>query len=211
MPLRRSPFIFLRHGETECNARGVIAGRTDSPLTETGRNQARMAAERLRHQTWGRVVCGSLSRTLDTAMLAVPGSEPLVTPGLNERDWGELEGRPLARLVSYTDTPPGGEPWAPFERRVTKALNDILDEWDTPLVVAHSGVYRVICRHLFGRPDGPRIANAEPVVIRPGVSGWQLTALACSPRLRPAPPAGDPASSSAPPTVSRRKRPTSGR
>lgn len=180
MRLKRSPFAFLRHGETECNACGVIAGRTDSPLTEAGRRQARMAAEHLRHRSWSQVACSALSRTRDTAMLGVPKCKPLIDARLNERDWGELEGQFLEQITAYKATPPGGEPWSRFEQRVTDALNDLLEHWDTPLVVGHSGVYRVICQHLYGFAEGPRIANAEPILIQPGVSGWQIIDLARS-------------------------------
>lgn len=177
MKLKQSPFLFLRHGETECNARGVFAGRTDSRLSDTGRHQAREAKKRLENTGWSQVVCSALTRTRDTAKLAAPDFDVLINPGLNERDWGELEGQPLESLVAYTDTPPGGESWDAFELRVTTTLNDILNEWDTPLVVGHSGVYRVICKHIFGRPDGPRVANAEPVLIQPADSGWQIITL----------------------------------
>lgn len=178
MKLKQSPFLFLRHGETDCNARGVIAGATDSRLSDTGRRQAREARGRLENTRWSRVYCSALSRTLETAALAAPECDAVSRPGLNERDWGRLEGQPLSALVAYTATPPGGEPWNMFERRVTAALNDILDEADTPLVVGHSGVYRVICNHMLGRPDGPRIANAKPVLVQPMASGWQIIELA---------------------------------
>lgn len=172
--LRRETFIFLRHGETECNSRQVIGGRTDSQLTDAGREQARLAAEWLQPLSWSRVVCSSLSRTRETARLAVPGCVPLVVPDLNERDWGELEGQPMANMCAYEATPPGGEPWQLFEHRVTNALNDLLADCNTPLLVGHSGTYRVVCNHIYGRPDVPRIANATPVLFRPLVSGWEV-------------------------------------
>ncbi|MEX2366211.1 MAG: histidine phosphatase family protein [Pseudohongiellaceae bacterium] len=177
MKLTRSPFIFLRHGETEANAQSIIAGRTDSPLSNHGRSQARLAAEQLRQTSWSRVVCSALSRTGDTARLAAPGCDPVIDSRLNERDWGDLEGQPLDQLVPYKSTPPGGEPWESFERRVTEALNKWLEEEGQALVVGHSGVYRVVCQHIFGRPEGPRIANAAPVLIQPQGSGWTITDL----------------------------------
>ena len=41
------PFYFLRHGETDLNARGIIAGSVDTELTDLGRRQALEAAEAL--------------------------------------------------------------------------------------------------------------------------------------------------------------------
>lgn len=177
MQLKQSPFIFLRHAETDCNARRVIGGMTDSSLTEAGREQARAAAEKLSHKAVGKVVCSALSRTRETALLALPDCEPYIEPGLNERNWGELEGLPQDQVVPYKSTPPGGEPWDSFMARVTVALNNLPKKEGTPLVVGHSGVYRVICQHIVGRPDGPRIANAEPVLVYYTASGWNITEL----------------------------------
>ena len=39
--LRRSPFWFLRHGETDWNAQGISQGNVDIPLNATGIAQAR--------------------------------------------------------------------------------------------------------------------------------------------------------------------------
>jgi broad specificity phosphatase PhoE len=39
-------FLYLRHGQSEANLRGLMCGRhCDSRLTEVGREQARLAAE----------------------------------------------------------------------------------------------------------------------------------------------------------------------
>lgn len=177
MHLKQSPFVFLRHAETDCNARGVIGGMTDSSLTKAGREKARAAGESLQHITLNKVICSALSRTRETALLALPGCVPYLEPRLNERHWGELEGRPQNQLVAYKSTPPGGESWDAFMARVTAALNTLQEEQGIPLVVGHSGVYRVICQHIFGRPDGPRIANAEPVLVRHTPSGWHIVKL----------------------------------
>ncbi|HQL03270.1 MAG TPA: histidine phosphatase family protein, partial [Synergistales bacterium] len=40
--------ILVRHGECEGNREGLFRGRTDFPLNETGKEQARALAEALR-------------------------------------------------------------------------------------------------------------------------------------------------------------------
>lgn len=167
------PFVFIRHGETPLNREQRIGGRTDVPLTALGEAQARQAAAWLA-RPWSRVVTSTLQRAWRTAELVVPGYAVTRLSGLDERDWGLLEGAPLERQPPYTITPPGGESWASFQARVLAALNDVLAGDDLPLVVAHSGVYRVIRTQLFGSPDGVRLPNALPFLIRPGPSGWQV-------------------------------------
>lgn len=167
------PFVFLRHGETQLNREHRICGRNDVPLTALGEAQARQAAAWLA-RPWSRVVTSTLQRAWRTAELAVPGQEAMRLHGLAERDWGDLEAAHLDRQPSYLETPPGGESWAAFQSRVLAALNGVLASEEMPLVVAHSGVFRVIRAQLIGTPHGPRLANATPYLVRPGLLGWQV-------------------------------------
>ena len=45
----------VRHGETDWNAARRIQGRTDIPLNDTGRDQARQAGELLARRRWDAV------------------------------------------------------------------------------------------------------------------------------------------------------------
>jgi probable phosphoglycerate mutase len=70
--------------------------------------------------------------------------------------WGGLELRPWSEQPPYEETPPG-ESWEAFCRRVTDVLNTILTQYDRPLIIAHSGVFRVLRRYALGtlwRPAG---------------------------------------------------------
>ncbi|MDP9251443.1 MAG: histidine phosphatase family protein, partial [Chloroflexota bacterium] len=62
-------FYFVRHGESEANVARRFAGRTDSPLTERGRQQARAVAEALVSERFDRVISSPLSRCRDTALV----------------------------------------------------------------------------------------------------------------------------------------------
>ncbi|UTW11644.1 histidine phosphatase family protein [Marinobacterium rhizophilum] len=175
MKLIRKPFVFMRHGETALNREQRICGFTDVPLNTRGENQA-LDAQPLLLGDWSCVATSALQRAQRTASLAVPRHEALILPGLNERHWGVLEGAPLSQLLPYASTPAGGESWDEFSRRVLSALNGLLEEYPLPLVVAHSGVYRVIRDAITGTPDGPRIENARPVRLNPAdnAAGWTL-------------------------------------
>ena len=96
---------------------------------------------------------------------------------LKERNWGDLEGCPIEQQLAYEITPPNGESWQDFETRVISTLNTILNEHDWPLIIAHSGVYRVLNNVINGTPYCPRIGNVTPISFVPsqGENGWTIT------------------------------------
>jgi probable phosphoglycerate mutase len=161
------PFYFLRHGETTSNADDTIAGTLDVALTPRGHEQARLAAEALRHHGITAIYSSGLRRARDTAdhVARAIGAPVIVIPELGERDWGDLEGKPRA-LRQGGVTPPGAESPEEFRRRIARALTRIPFD-GVPLIVAHSGVFRVFCG-LFGLPQREeRVANGQPVHFRP--------------------------------------------
>lgn len=186
LTLLRKPFVFMRHGETEANAKELICGRLDWPLNAVGQAQARACQPLLAQTHWSYIAVSPALRARQTAQLALPHL-PLeqlhIHHDLRERDWGDLEAQPLALHPGYEGTPPHGEPWENFVERVTHTLNAILSQHEQPLVIAHSGVWRVLNYWQHGSPQGPRIANATPMRIAPGSlhnppsHGWSVHTL----------------------------------
>jgi broad specificity phosphatase PhoE len=181
MPLFEREFYFLRHGETEFNRLKLIAGSTDVELNDTGRAQARAAVDLVRPLGISHIVSSGLRRARDTAAivaatLAIPHA---VAAGLAERNWGALEGRPQA-LRGPGGTPPGAETMDQFISRTRAALAEIDASGGTPLVVAHSGTFRVLCRLLALDAPGDAIANCHPVRFTPPAQAagrWSLEPL----------------------------------
>lgn len=89
-----------------------------------------------------------------------------------ERNWGELEGKPRGMAVRGV-TPPGGEPTADFLKRVLSGFARI--DAQVPLIVAHSGVFRMLCNTLeIVQTDGP-VGNALPLRFVPlPEGGWKV-------------------------------------
>src|SRR5688572_31196699 len=156
------PFYYLRHGETESNAAGTIAGSLDVHLTELGRKQARDAAKALVDAPISAIYASPLRRARGTAQ---PIAEALQLPvtileEIAERNWGDLEGMPRHTHLRGVK-PPGGESTERFLQRVISGLARI--DAEVPLIVAHSGVFRVLCRTLdIVETEGP-VANALPL------------------------------------------------
>ena len=127
--------IFLvRHGETEWSAAGKHTGRSDIPLTDTGRAAARRvraALSTLRGNTRpARVLCSPRTRARDTAALAGLRVDA-VDDRLAEWDYGAQEGltTPQIResLPGWTvwDGPwPGGETPDDVSARADAVLAD---------------------------------------------------------------------------------------
>lgn len=178
--LFRRPFYFLRHGETETNRLELIAGSTDVELNEAGRAQARAAIELVRPLGVTHIVSSGLRRARETAtILATALDLPrAVIPGLAERGWGALEGRPRSERVRGT-TPSGGETPEAFIERTRTALAQIGTQ-GTPLIVAHSGTFRALCQLLELEEPEAAIPNCRPVRFAPPADAgarWSLRAL----------------------------------
>lgn len=140
--------------------------QTDTvPLTEKGREQARAAAAVLEGIRFDRVITSGLPRTLETARIVAPDSEPESWPELREIEAGHLGDIPEEELErafveAWRDVVPeetkflGGETIGSLLDRVLPAVDRLVadPDWDTVLVVLHGGVNRAILSYaLTGR------------------------------------------------------------
>ncbi|ALJ38455.1 histidine phosphatase family protein [Azospirillum brasilense] len=165
--------VFCRHGETESNVGGWLAGSRDVSLTERGRAQARAAAAALAAQ--GSPVVAIYSspqrRARETANVigAALGLPVAVVPGLEERRWGDLEGGAVPGDLLREEVP-GGESLTAFQARVTAALSGLPIPADgrPPLIVAHAGTWHALCRWMGVDPDTLWPPNATPVMLTRG-------------------------------------------
>jgi 2,3-bisphosphoglycerate-dependent phosphoglycerate mutase len=182
---QRHPFVFLRHGETESNLNDTIAGSLDVRLTERGHDQARTAAAALRGRGLTAIYSSGLRRARESAehVAQALGLSVTTIPELAERNWGELEGKPRALRASGV-TPPGAETPVEFRARVLQGFERIKGD-GLPLIVGHSGVFRVLSAALGIPEREDRIENARPVRFRPpaGNGPWTLEGFnaSCSP------------------------------
>lgn len=183
----RPPFLFVRHGQTEYNLRGILAGSTDVALTATGVAEAANAAEILAGQPIRHICSSPLKRARDTAQLIALPHRLAVTviDGFRERDWGALEGRAFPATLGHPH-PPGGEEMGAYLARVAGALERFFAlTGDGPaLIVAHGGVFHALCRLLaVAGGDGGVIGNAVPVHFHPPatVGGWTVTPVPTGP------------------------------
>ena len=169
--------IFLaRHGETEWNRVGRWQGKTDIPLSEVGRAQARTLADRLRDRGISQIFTSDLCRARETAEIvagALGVTRLSIDARLRERGFGCFEG--LTReecaerhteawtryLADRRSTPTDAEPPEQVVTRVVAALTavaELVDDTGHILVVSHGAAIRSFLHTVTGTEPAP-LAN----------------------------------------------------
>lgn len=169
----------IRHGQSQANAHKEVAGSRESPLTELGKHQARLAGAGAKKLGVTRIICSAIGRAKETASIiakeaGVPTSHITVMPNLGERTLGELEGTNYAKNERLsgnfpeTETIKGVEPLIHFHGRINHALRTILHDYpnETVLIVSHMNPGRMLQTIAQGRPpiemyDQPRLENGQ--------------------------------------------------
>jgi broad specificity phosphatase PhoE len=85
--------LVVRHGQTEWSVSGKHTGRTDVPLNDRGRDEARDAARTLEGWRLERAFSSPLSRAGETAEIVSPACGVELDDDLLEWDYGIYEGR----------------------------------------------------------------------------------------------------------------------
>ena len=148
-----------RHGQTDGNLKGIAQGWTDTPLNDTGREQAMALAERLRGVKLDAIYSSTLVRSRSTAEAVAAGRKVKLTslPGLREVGLGKWENIALNDPIMKTRPPADkrgpedGESGAQVDERVGAAVNEILKarRKGTILIVGHAGANGYILSHLL--------------------------------------------------------------
>ena len=147
--------LIVRHGETIWNTQGRIQGHSDIELSESGVQQARSLAERLREVELDAVYSSDLVRASRTAELVLEGRDvPLYhTERLREYHKGAFEGLTNqqiqeqfpAQYQTYLTkdldfAPEGGESTRAVSVRVSGIITEIKDRhMDETVLVGRCG------------------------------------------------------------------------
>lgn len=143
----------LRHGETEWNRQGRWQGVLDSPLTETGREQARAVGALLTEigvtPSTHRFFVSPQGRARQTARIVLDdAAEPVTDDRLSEIGVGDWAGMRRDEIIAAAGLPPGtdflehyrvapgGEPFEALYARVAAFLSDLTG----PSVVVTHGI-----------------------------------------------------------------------
>lgn len=160
--------LLVRHGITAWNREGRFQGHLDPPLSDDGRDEARLLAERMASDgpRPDRIVSSPLERAAATAEAVgrVSGVSVERDRRLMEIGQGEWEGRTHAELAEEDAEryaawrahageaqPPGAETIEDALARVAQALDQLRPgDGGAVCVVSHGGIIRLAARHLLG-------------------------------------------------------------
>jgi probable phosphoglycerate mutase len=171
--------VVVRHGATPWSEEGRHTGRTDIPVAEAGREQARRLARVLGGRPFALVLVSPLARALETSALAGFGDRAEPTDDLLEWDYGEYDGRTTVEIRAerpgwtlWTDGVPGGETAADVGRRADRVIERAREQPGDTLCFAHGHVLRVLASRWVGLPPaGGRLLAFDAGSL--GELGWE--------------------------------------
>lgn len=168
LPPGSTEVVLVRHGASEAAVVGsrfpLFDGHSDPALSEPGRAQAEMVAERLAGEEIGAIFTSTLRRTHETAapLAELTGLEPQPLHDLREVFLGEFEGGeyriragrgdPAIKRVFQNESwaeIPGGEPAERFAERLRSGVEEIVGRVGpetTAVAVVHGAVIGELCR-----------------------------------------------------------------
>ena len=171
--------IMVRHGQSETNVRKVFTGQINAPLTEAGREQARLMAKYLENYKVDKIYASSLDRAVETAQ-AIASSQKCsleTCDDLMEIYSGSWQGLSFGEIAEkYPEnyqvwknniglaTPDGGETCKQLYDRATAFLERILKEpEETVCLVCHAIPIRMMESYIrFNCVDGAQDISWVP-------------------------------------------------
>jgi broad specificity phosphatase PhoE len=158
----------VRHGQTDANRDGLLLGRADVPLNDTGRAQAATVAGSF-DAAPAVVVTSPLQRCVDTAKVIADrwGVGVRVDDRLVEIDYGAWDETALGEVPDEawahwrkdpSFAPPGGESLTAVHARVEECARELLEGSQDGIVVAVSHVSPIKAAAAWALGGGPELS-----------------------------------------------------
>jgi probable phosphomutase (TIGR03848 family) len=175
-------FLFLRHGISDANEKGVLAGRLpDINLSTKGREQARQLVKHIEDLQVHRILVSPLDRCLQTVepYLASSGKRFYFEKSFIEMNYGDWSGQKLKELSKTKDWKkvqskpsefvfPNGESFRNAQRRVLQQMNALAEKNPKKniLIVSHGDIIKLaICASLSMKLDDFQRIVVDPASI----------------------------------------------
>ncbi|MBR1925468.1 MAG: histidine phosphatase family protein [Clostridia bacterium] len=167
---------FVRHGATSWNENvdengnknPRYQGRKDLSLNEKGISQAKEVAQKLQGINFDEVFCSPLKRAKETCEI-IYDDNIIFDDRIIERDFGELTGKTKKDFdyagfwnLSGKQDYQGAETIKDVEKRVFDFLDELKQDSDKNiLIVAHSGIGRIMMSYFYGVPKDGNYLNYD--------------------------------------------------
>ena len=158
--------ILLRHGQSLWNAQNKFTGWVDVPLSERGRAEATIAADRLSGYRVHVCFTSKLIRAIETAMICLTdrthicgGKTPIIKHEMNDSDWhgwDHYDGNPAEELPIFTN--------AALDERFYGDLQG-LNKAATATKYGESQVYEWRRSYDVRPPNGESLADTQKRVV----------------------------------------------
>lgn len=168
---KKGLIIFVRHGQTDWNAKGLLQGREDIPLNEAGIEQAHLTAAGIKKAcdstgiVFDKIVSSPLQRASVTGEIiaeSIGCKRFYCDERVTERDFGALSGLPYGQnsrsITGDVDEIPTLERVDDLVMRVNEFICEQACENENMLVVTHGAVTRIYADNAK-RKDGYEITD----------------------------------------------------
>lgn len=152
----------VRHGQVPHNALGQY-NTSDEDLTKLGIEQAKELKEKIKNINFDIIICSPLNRAMHTAeIININNNKIIYDDRIKERNCGDLSGKPLDvtnrdEYWNYNTTIQyeTSEDIKLFFERIYNFLDELkTKDFNTVLIVAHSGVSKAFSGYFEGIQDG---------------------------------------------------------
>ena len=161
----------IRHGRTHWNEKGLMQGRVNIKLSETGKKEAKDIREKLKNISFDICISSPLKRTLETASIVTDNKYKIITDELLiERNLGEFEGKKYAEYeklkfwdYKLNNDSYGVEPIKDILKRTSSFLNNLKEkDYKTVLIVSHAATIRAINYNIIGYDSNTNFLEFKP-------------------------------------------------
>lgn len=153
--MKESSFYFMRHGQTDWNARQILMGQKDIPLNNLGKEQAKKAIQQVQDLQIKTIYTSPLIRALETAEIIATALniELIILENLKEVDFGIYEGKKIE--ASFIDSWIDGnidniscESFQDVHKRIKPIVDTMQKNPHSNLVIAHGIIFLAITKLL---------------------------------------------------------------
>lgn len=162
--MKKTTLVLIRHGETTTNVKNLLHKFGDpDKLTDKGKKQIELTASKLKELGLEVLYASNEARAFETAEIIghTCNLEVKVLDGMEERNWGDLSGKPWSEISPilnpmtleerYNYIPPKGESWKVFEQRLITSVKNAIQANTSKVVgiVTHGGSIRALMPYLL--------------------------------------------------------------